>query len=87
MESGNSVMFKGNRGTDFYQPFYDTIVNNTGCANAIDTLGCLRALPFNTLNNAINATAVEQEVWEPTIDVCNSLIRLVQSFVLILNIG
>lgn len=32
------------------QVAYDTLLNSTGC----DDLNCLRALPFDTLNNALN---------------------------------
>lgn len=69
MESGNSVPYRGSYGTDYYQPYYNTIVNNTGCANAVDTLSCLRALPFTTLNAAVNTSS--SGVWFPTVDVRN----------------
>ena len=31
------------------QPYYDTIVEHAGCANATDTLDCLRHVPTETL--------------------------------------
>lgn len=39
------------------QEQYDQIVDETGCGNSSDTLQCLRGLPFDDLNNVINATA------------------------------
>lgn len=66
MESGNSVPYEALWGTDHYQPLYQTIVNRTGCTNASDTLGCLRALPFDTLNAAVNTSSSGR--WFPVID-------------------
>lgn len=37
---------------------YDAIVVNVSCSQAIDTLDCLRSVPFDTLNAAINTTYV-----------------------------
>ena len=31
------------------QPYYDTIVEHAGCANATDTLQCLREVPTESL--------------------------------------
>ena len=56
MESGNPVNINVFNGTDFYQPLYDAIVNQTGCAGQFDTLQCLRTVPFEQLNNVFNAT-------------------------------
>ena len=39
------------------QAGYDNITQSTGCATAADQLGCLRALPFDTLNDILNRTA------------------------------
>ncbi|KAG6812180.1 hypothetical protein H0H92_004048 [Tricholoma furcatifolium] len=36
------------------QKYYDTIVNGTNCADAEDTLDCLRTVPYTTLQEAIN---------------------------------
>ncbi|KAI0742072.1 alpha/beta-hydrolase [Daedaleopsis nitida] len=33
----------------YQQPYYDTIVEHTGCANTTDTLDCLRHVPADTL--------------------------------------
>lgn len=37
----------------YFQPYYDTIVANAGCANETDTLNCLRHIPLDTLMNAV----------------------------------
>ncbi|THH21400.1 hypothetical protein EW146_g169 [Bondarzewia mesenterica] len=36
------------------QPFYDAVVNETGCTNATDTLECLRGVSFESLQSAAN---------------------------------
>ncbi|KAJ6601930.1 Alpha/Beta hydrolase protein, partial [Mycena vulgaris] len=38
------------------QPYYDPIMNQTGCTNASDTLACLRTVPYQTLLAAVNQT-------------------------------
>ena len=38
------------------QPFYDSIVKQTGCAGSSDTLACLRTVPFQDLLDAVNQT-------------------------------
>jgi acetylcholinesterase len=38
------------------QPYYDFIVNQTGCARSSDTLACLRTVPFQDLLDAVNLT-------------------------------
>lgn len=35
------------------QPYYDSIVSNTGCANTTDTLDCLRQVPLDALMAAV----------------------------------
>jgi len=66
MESGNSVSYVGEFGSDRYQPIYDAIVRNTNCTDAINTLDCIRGLPFATLNSAFNTTNSSQ--WFPIVD-------------------
>ncbi|KAF4125989.1 Carboxylesterase type B [Geosmithia morbida] len=39
-----------------WQPYYDAVVGKTGCSSASDTLGCLRNLPWETLNGIFNST-------------------------------
>lgn len=36
-------------GTDWYQPIFDSIVDSVNCTDAIDTLECLRNVPYETL--------------------------------------
>lgn len=36
------------------QPYYDALVQKTGCAGKADTLACLRTVPYNTLKAAID---------------------------------
>ncbi|PWY64057.1 carboxylesterase family protein [Aspergillus heteromorphus CBS 117.55] len=50
MESGNAVGPPWN-GTDWYQPMYDELVNKTNCTTSLDTLQCLRDVPFPTFYN------------------------------------
>ncbi len=38
------------------QKYYDSIVTNTGCSGAADTLACLRTVPYASLKAAINLT-------------------------------
>ena len=36
------------------QPFYDMLVNNTGCTGSEDTLECMRNASEETFQNAVN---------------------------------
>lgn len=36
------------------QPFYDQLVVNTGCSDPADSLACLKSVPFETFQNAVN---------------------------------
>ena len=38
------------------QPYYDFIVNQTGCVRSSDTLACLRTVPFQDMLDAVNLT-------------------------------
>jgi acetylcholinesterase len=51
------------RTAEQYQAQYDAIVNATGCANASNTLACLRGIPKSAFISAANGT-----IWGPTID-------------------
>lgn len=53
-------------GTDYFQPYYNQVVNATGCSMAVNTLDCLRSVPFETLNAAYNTSAYS--VWFPVVD-------------------
>lgn len=66
MQSGNPIPYQNLNGTEFYQPLYDDIAHTTGCARARDSLACLRALPFDTLNAAVNTSA--NGAWFPVLD-------------------
>ncbi|KAK0890282.1 hypothetical protein LTR91_018840 [Friedmanniomyces endolithicus] len=66
MESGNPVNYNSYRDTETWQPLYNSLVNVTNCTYAIDTLDCLRHLPFAILSNALNGTALSSFV--PVLD-------------------
>jgi carboxylesterase type B len=51
-----------------YQTSYDTLVSTTGCGNATSTLSCLRALPYETLNTALNSSIPGVGPFIPFID-------------------
>lgn len=51
------------------QATYDLLVSNTSCASTVNTsasLSCLRELPFEELNAALNGTAASP--WAPMLD-------------------
>ncbi|KAI1495428.1 Alpha/Beta hydrolase protein [Biscogniauxia marginata] len=54
LQSGSPVAKFAN--ADTWQPYFDAVVERTGCANATNRLGCLRALPWETLNGIFNST-------------------------------
>ncbi|TID19972.1 putative mitochondrial carrier [Venturia nashicola] len=56
MESGNPVAYGELNTSEWYQPLYDAISAQAGCNNTINSLECLRAIPFETLNSVINGT-------------------------------
>ncbi|KAB8199474.1 carboxylesterase family protein-like protein [Aspergillus parasiticus] len=82
MQSGNPVPEKGLNGTQYYQPLYDAIAQrvnpsttyasenemtaNDTCWDAVDRMACLRTVPFEQMNAAINATSARS--WFPVID-------------------
>ncbi|EGN93858.1 hypothetical protein SERLA73DRAFT_126278 [Serpula lacrymans var. lacrymans S7.3] len=51
MNSGSQLPVSGMKGG---QPYYDTMVKDTGCSNSSDTLQCLREAPYGTLKSAID---------------------------------
>ncbi|KAK6857406.1 hypothetical protein PG995_007593 [Apiospora arundinis] len=55
MESGSPVAIFGT--AKVWQPYFDALVEKTGCASNADRLGCLRALPVATLNALFNSSA------------------------------
>ncbi|KAL2008244.1 hypothetical protein VTN00DRAFT_8226 [Thermoascus crustaceus] len=55
MESGGSISPGPANYTD-YQTLYDSIVGRVDCSDAVDTLQCLREVPFEKLNSVLNGT-------------------------------
>jgi len=66
VESGNPVPYQSLYSVDFYEPLYQNITANVSCADAIDTLDCLRHVPYAQLNAAINTSYVS--AWYPIVD-------------------
>ncbi|KAN0142053.1 Alpha/Beta hydrolase fold [Lactarius tabidus] len=56
------------------QPYYDFLVESTGCSGSSDTLECLRETPYDTLKAAVNKTPSVFSyqsvalVWRPRVD-------------------
>ncbi|CZR67950.1 related to triacylglycerol lipase V precursor [Phialocephala subalpina] len=67
-QSGSSLSFSRYPSSSDYQAVYDNITATTGCSSASDTLDCLRAVPFEALNNGFNSSAVLATIQGPTID-------------------
>ena len=65
MESGTPI----NSGpqTTSLQSKYDQLTQAVGCGDTTDSLDCLRSVPYETLNAAINTTALSS-IWHPYID-------------------
>ena len=55
-ESGTPLLQGGIYSESIGQAKYDNITAATGCSNASNSLSCLRSLPFDTLNKALNIT-------------------------------
>ncbi|KAJ5886953.1 uncharacterized protein N7473_009627 [Penicillium subrubescens] len=55
MESGGSISASTGNFTT-YQSSYDTLAASVNCSNAVDSLQCLREVPFETLNSVLNGT-------------------------------
>ncbi|KAF2083410.1 alpha/beta-hydrolase [Saccharata proteae CBS 121410] len=66
-ESG-SAMTAWYNGTSWYQPIYDKIVSQVNCSTAIDTLACLRTIPYQTLYPYMNSSIVGGPGFYPTVD-------------------
>lgn len=66
-ESGSAATAWYN-GTDWYQPIYNKIVDQSNCTEAIDTLECLRTLHYETIYPFLNSSAVTPPGWYPTVD-------------------
>jgi carboxylesterase type B len=56
MESGNPVFYRPTRDALAYANMYEKLTHRTGCENTTSPLECLRYLPVEQLNTAINTT-------------------------------
>ncbi|KIV99395.1 uncharacterized protein PV09_08938 [Verruconis gallopava] len=68
MESGNPVTYGRLQGPEDYQDMYDAIVNRTNCNGTLDTLQCLRTVPAEQFNAAINTTTQPLTGFNPIMD-------------------
>ncbi|KAH7039810.1 Alpha/Beta hydrolase protein [Microdochium trichocladiopsis] len=66
-ESGGATTAWYN-GTDWYQPTYNTIVDAVNCTDAVDTLDCLRTVPYDKLAPLIDPNLYPGPGWYPTVD-------------------
>lgn len=55
-------------GSSWYQPIYDKIVAQTNCSSAIDTLACLRTIPYQTIYPFMDSSKVDGPGFYPTVD-------------------
>jgi carboxylesterase type B len=55
-------------GTQWYQPLYDRLVAETGCAGSVDTLDCLRTVPYSTLYPLLSTSHVVGPGFYPVVD-------------------
>lgn len=55
MQSGGSVAASPGNYTTF-QSKYNTLASKVGCSDVVDSLQCLREVPFETLNAVLNGT-------------------------------
>ncbi|KAL6712602.1 hypothetical protein ACN47E_000479 [Coniothyrium glycines] len=65
-ESGSAATAWYN-GSDWYQPIYDNIVNKANCSEAIDTLDCLRTVPYESMLPLLAAPS-QGPGWYPVVD-------------------
>lgn len=56
MQSGGSISAMPQRDETYYQDSFDKLASQVGCSNAEDKLQCLREVPFEKLNSALNGT-------------------------------
>lgn len=56
MESGGSISASALHNATYYQDQFDALASKVGCADVADKLQCLREVPFEKLNGAINGT-------------------------------
>jgi carboxylesterase type B len=65
-ESGSAATAWYN-GSDWYQPIYENIVNKVNCTDDVDTLDCLRTVPYETMFPLLAAPS-QGPGWYPTVD-------------------
>ncbi|KAI4703027.1 hypothetical protein J4E81_001904 [Alternaria sp. BMP 2799] len=65
-ESGSAATAWYN-GTDWYQPIYDNIVDKANCTDEVDTLACLRTLPYEAIFPLLAAPS-QGPGWYPIVD-------------------
>lgn len=65
-ESGSAATAWYN-GSDWYQPIYDHIVDQVNCTDEIDTLDCLRTVPYEALLPLL-AAPIQGPGWYPVVD-------------------
>ncbi|KAK6524938.1 hypothetical protein TWF281_011828 [Arthrobotrys megalospora] len=56
MISGSPIFFRPSPFPETFQANYDYLITQTGCLDATDSLQCLREVPIEQLNAAINTT-------------------------------
>lgn len=56
-ESGSAATAWYN-GTEWYQPVYNDIVSKVNCSDAVDTLACLRTVPYETIYPYLNSSTL-----------------------------
>lgn len=55
-------------GSVWYQPIYNKIVSQVNCTDAIDTLACLRTIPYETIYPFMDSSKVGGPGFYPTVD-------------------
>lgn len=55
-------------GSEWYQPKYDKIVEQTNCSDKVDTLACLRTIPYKTIYPFLDSSKVGGPGFYPTVD-------------------
>jgi len=68
-ESGSAATAWYN-GTEWYQPIYNDIVSKVNCSDAVDTLACLRTVPYEIIYPHLNSSTLINggPGWYPTVD-------------------
>lgn len=68
MQSGGSITASAGNYTTF-QSKYNTLASKVGCSNVVDSLQCLREVPFETLNAVLNGTeGISDYNFSPVVD-------------------